>query len=328
MLAAVVAVGVLMWADGAAAQAYQGCYVNGQRVSDSLCNGGAASSGPSMPDYSAYSGMAYAFGQALGRLLMTPPDPEPAAGPSADDIARQNAINLNNQALALVNQGRRREAIPLLQQAAAADPSNTIIVANYHHEKALLDFAAGNLDDALLEARRAVMLANDPSWRALTSDLDAIQSAVSARAADQRRRFAAGQQDLLAQLRPVHAQVATPDDAAPSASFDLQGSGVGPDHGALRSAHAADVNRRQPGNAADAKDAAPAMLQVLNQTSSYVTVSVDGGYGCNTAGGTTCAIPVSRGHHDLRAVRTDNGVSFTQRVDVSADGYIWPLRGN
>ena len=61
-------------------------------------------------------------------------------------------------------------------------------------------------------------------------------------------------------------------------------------------------------------------LIVVNQTDSYVTVSVDGAYGCNTAGGTTCRIPVSAGRHAVRAVRTDTGRSISRTIDVPVGG--------
>ena len=61
-------------------------------------------------------------------------------------------------------------------------------------------------------------------------------------------------------------------------------------------------------------------LMVENRTDSYVTVSVDGAYGCNTAASTTCTIPVSAGRHVLRAVRSDTGRSITTTVDIPVGG--------
>src|SRR5262249_32165750 len=53
--------------------------------------------------------------------------------------------------------------------------------------------------------------------------------------------------------------------------------------------------------------------------------SVDGAYGCNTAGHTTCTIPVSEGTHALKAVRSDNGSSTSLTATVPAAGYRWTL---
>jgi hypothetical protein len=111
--------------------------------------------------------------------------------------------------------------------------------------------------------------------------------------------------------------------AANAASPSLSNDGA-PDHGGLRVVNAPGVGQPDP----NTNNSQSAVLQVPNQTTSYVTVSVDGSYGCNTAGGTTCSIPVSKGHHILRAVRTDTGASFTQSVDIPGSGYIWPLSGS
>lgn len=68
-----------------------------------------------------------------------------------------------------------------------------------------------------------------------------------------------------------------------------------------------------------------ATLAVDNQTSSYVTVNVDGVYGCSTAAGTTCTIPVTVGTHDLWAQRSDSGAVIETRAEIGADGAIWTL---
>ncbi len=67
-----------------------------------------------------------------------------------------------------------------------------------------------------------------------------------------------------------------------------------------------------------------ATLRVDNDTSFYVTVSVDGNYGCNTADGTYCLIPVSTGEHDVRAVFSD-GEEISDRFYVPDDGFTWTL---
>lgn len=66
-------------------------------------------------------------------------------------------------------------------------------------------------------------------------------------------------------------------------------------------------------------------LVVDNQTSSYIAVNVDGVYGCNTAAGTTCTMPVTVGTHDLWAQRSDSGAVIETRADIGPDGAIWTL---
>jgi hypothetical protein len=70
-----------------------------------------------------------------------------------------------------------------------------------------------------------------------------------------------------------------------------------------------------------------ATLKVINNTSSYITVSVDGNYGCNTAPHTTCTIPVTTGFHRLRAVATDSGAVVEMPANISPDGYTWTIVG-
>ena len=67
-----------------------------------------------------------------------------------------------------------------------------------------------------------------------------------------------------------------------------------------------------------------ATLSVVNDTDEYITVSVDGAYGCNTAGHTKCTIPVSPGMHALRA-QTANGQSTSAQAPIPPDGYIWTI---
>ena len=68
-----------------------------------------------------------------------------------------------------------------------------------------------------------------------------------------------------------------------------------------------------------------ATLEVVNDTSSYVTVSVDGNYGCNTADHTTCTIAVTVGHHQLHAARSDNGATADTEADIDSGGLRWTL---
>ncbi len=98
---------------------------------------------------------------------------------------------------------------------------------------------------------------------------------------------------------------------------------AGGDHGGIVAARTENVG--EP----DDKDQSPnATLRVVNQTTSYVTVSVDGSYGCNTAGGTFCLIPIRKGTHNFRAVRSDTGASFSQAIDVSGKEVVWSLSGS
>jgi len=64
-------------------------------------------------------------------------------------------------------------------------------------------------------------------------------------------------------------------------------------------------------------------LYVKNKTSGYITVNVDGSYGCNTAAGTTCSIPVSVGTHNLHAHRGDTGDTTEKDQTISSSGYTW-----
>lgn len=64
-------------------------------------------------------------------------------------------------------------------------------------------------------------------------------------------------------------------------------------------------------------------LYVRNNTSGYITVNVDGNYGCNTAAETTCSIPVKVGEHELHATRSDTGASVSKTQDITASGYTW-----
>lgn len=66
-----------------------------------------------------------------------------------------------------------------------------------------------------------------------------------------------------------------------------------------------------------------ATLEVENNTDNYITVSIDGAYGCNTAGFTTCTIPVTVGPHNLYAVKTENGATFELDIAIGADGHRW-----
>ena len=70
--------------------------------------------------------------------------------------------------------------------------------------------------------------------------------------------------------------------------------------------------------------ASAATLTVVNNTDVYITVNVDGSYGCNTAGHTTCTIQVSEGNHALTASDAD-GHSVTQNANIDANGFTWTI---
>lgn len=247
VLIAVVAAASLQLND-AAAQHYDGCFMNGQQVADSMCqSGGGGGSAPSMmsnPAFGALSSMSFALGAAMGTAIRNSLQNNPGNAPAT---------------------------------APAPQPDPAAVRAEQQRRMQI------EQENARAEAER------------------------------QQRSFLAGQHTLVNEMRSL--------DEPPVA------------HVAPREAAHAELGPRSLGGQAEpAKPASPqasrsATLRVVNQTDAYVTVSVDGAYGCNTAGGTTCMIPVTTGHHDLRAVRTDTGAVFTQSVDVPDNGVIWPLSG-
>ena len=62
-----------------------------------------------------------------------------------------------------------------------------------------------------------------------------------------------------------------------------------------------------------------AVLTVVNDTSDYVTVNVNGLYGCNTAPGTTCTIPLATGQHHIRGCKA-NGACAERWIELDEDG--------
>ncbi len=64
-------------------------------------------------------------------------------------------------------------------------------------------------------------------------------------------------------------------------------------------------------------------LYVKNNTSGYITVNVDGSYGCHTSAGSTCSIPVTAGDHKLHAERSDTGDTTEADKYVDADHDKW-----
>lgn len=62
-----------------------------------------------------------------------------------------------------------------------------------------------------------------------------------------------------------------------------------------------------------------------NKSSSAITFSVDGSYGCRAEAGDTCSFTTTTGSHSLKAMRSDNSKSITITIDVSANGYDWTV---
>lgn len=189
-------------ASDAAAQHYEGCFVNGQQVPDSECDGGGGGGG----DYS--GGGCNVICQGLRALIWGP------SGPSAEEIARRRSNALNNEGGDLYHQGRTAEALKKFQEAIAADPDNAVAQANFYGITGEVDFRAGRLDDALANSQRALEYArrNDPqygdngsNYRAIASDISMIKAAMAERKTQAKQQFAAGEQELLDQIRPVHA---------------------------------------------------------------------------------------------------------------------------
>jgi tetratricopeptide (TPR) repeat protein len=188
-------------AGDAAAQHYEGCFVNGQQVPDSECEdgGGGGYSG---------GGGCNVICQGLRALIWGP------SGPSAEEIARRRSNALNNEGGNLYHQGRTAEALEKFQQAIAADPDNAVAQANFYGITGEVDFRSGRLDDALANSQRALEYArrNDPrygdnrsNYQNIASNISMIKAAIAYRKTQARQQFAAGEQELLDQIRPVHA---------------------------------------------------------------------------------------------------------------------------
>lgn len=96
LLAAVAAAPPL--ASEARAQAYDGCFINGQQVADSNCQGGGGgSSGAANPMAGAMGNMGFALGAALGTALRNaltapPPAPAPSSGGGQDYWSQKAAV--------------------------------------------------------------------------------------------------------------------------------------------------------------------------------------------------------------------------------------------
>lgn len=185
---------------GANAQHYDGCFVNGQQVSDSMCNGGTSGTGGGDAAMGAAGSLGFAIGAGLGGALRNMLLNDNGGAPSS----RQ----LNDRGVALFAQGRLQEAAEAFRQALAVDPDDGVVRANYFVVEGQLAYHAGDLDKARELAMRAVQIGGGPLDLA-KHDLGVYNQAIAARsrAASQRaeRQFAAGQQGLIDQIRPVRA---------------------------------------------------------------------------------------------------------------------------
>ncbi len=139
-------------AGDAAAQRVVGCFYQGRQVADSMCASGGGGGGY-------YGGGGSALGYAIGGAIRQMIESFFAPDTSAQE-ARAASVRLNNEGVALSNQGNRRAAIAKYREAVAIDHDNAIAAANYFMERAQLDCDLGRLADALREARQAVEASN------------------------------------------------------------------------------------------------------------------------------------------------------------------------
>jgi tetratricopeptide (TPR) repeat protein len=157
---------------------------------------------------------AHAAGEALGKMLRDAFFGTP--GPSAQQVARGKSVKLNNEGVALSEQGREAEALDKYSEAIAADPTNDVAQANYYILKAQIDARANDLDNALFEARRAVAYSNAPDARNVTLDtaegtVSMVERAVADRNSRRQRQFASSEQALAGQMRTLDAGDADSD---------------------------------------------------------------------------------------------------------------------
>lgn len=190
-------------AERAAAQHYEGCFVNGQQVSDAMCNGGTSGGGADSAAMGAAGSLGFAIGAGIGgairNMLLD------------DNNGAPTVRQLNDQGIALAKQGRLQEAAEMFRQAYNADPSDAIVRANYLVTEGEAQYQAGNLEKARDFAMQVIKENNAPdeTMTVAKGDLGTYQQAIAARnqaaAAQAQRQFAAGEQDLLGQIRSVHA---------------------------------------------------------------------------------------------------------------------------
>lgn len=87
--------------EGASAQHYDGCFVNGQQVSDQMCQGGGGGGSPpsmmSNPMYGDVMSMSRQLGGAIVKSLMAPPSQSAAPGDNAAAAEQQRLQQLKAQ---------------------------------------------------------------------------------------------------------------------------------------------------------------------------------------------------------------------------------------
>lgn len=200
MLASAALFALLIDVRDASAQRVVGCFYQGRQVADSMCASGGGSSG----GYS--GGGAYGLGYMLGGAIRQMLEGLFAPDTSAEDN-RADSVRLNNEGVALSNQGNRQAAIEKYRAAAALDPGNAVAQANYFMERAQVDCDLGRLNDALREARQAVAASNRTAeGRAVTlqASLESVrylERMVANQNAQQRQDFDTRQRDLVGQVR-------------------------------------------------------------------------------------------------------------------------------
>ena len=195
----------------AAAQHYEGCFVNGQQVADSRCSGGSpGGGGPNAAMMGAAGSLGFAIGAGIGGAIrnMLLDNNNTNGGTSTGALTVRQ---MNEQGIALADQGRLAEAAEMFRRALVADPTDSIIRGNYLVTEAQVQYHAGNLDQARNLVLQ-VLREDDAGDQILTiakHDLGVYNDAIAARgqaaAAQAQRQFAANQQDLLDEIRPVHA---------------------------------------------------------------------------------------------------------------------------
>ncbi len=70
--------------------------------------------------------------------------------------------------------------------------------------------------------------------------------------------------------------------------------------------------------------AAAATLVIDNQTDDFVSVTVDGDFGCNTIAHGTCTVPVSQGTHHVVATSA-GGQRRMSVIDIGPNGAAWTI---
>jgi tetratricopeptide (TPR) repeat protein len=209
---AALASALLVAASGrAAAQHYDGCFMNGRQVSDSMCSGSApGGGGPNAAMMGAAGSLGFAIGAGIGGAIrnMLLDNGNTNGGTSTGALTVRQ---MNEQGIALADQGRLAEAAEMFRRALNADPTDSIIRANYLITEAGVQYRAGNPDAARNLVLQVIREddAGDHLIDLAKQDLAVYDRAIAARnqaaAAQAQRQFAAGQQDLLDEIRPVHA---------------------------------------------------------------------------------------------------------------------------